>query len=188
MRQLWRPLGLTALTTVLTTVLTTALTTAVLVTPLAAQTVPALPAVGISAADIQAFLAALPRDAVSNRPIRIVDVGTHRVGVYGVFRPRSIPGDAVLHETAVSEVYYMLSGTATLVTGGTLVDVRRPAAADTAIVTVRGSRIEGGESRRMAAGDMVILPPGVAHWWSSLDGDITYLIVRPDPGNRLPLR
>ena len=77
-----------------------------------------LPATDVTAADIQAFIKALPRDAVSDRPIRVVDVGGYKVGTYGVFRPKSSTQEAILHQTKVAEVYYMLTGAATLVTGG----------------------------------------------------------------------
>lgn len=151
--------------------------------PAAAQV--ALPAYDVTAADVQAFIDALPKDRVSDLPIRIVDAGTHRVGVYGVFRPESVAGDANLHEVSRSEVYYMLEGAATLVTGGTLTDPRRPSPESTSL---RGSGIEGGVSRRIVPGDIVIIPGGTPHWWSDLETDISYLIVRPDPDNVLTLR
>jgi mannose-6-phosphate isomerase-like protein (cupin superfamily) len=150
---------------------------------IAAQTPP--PATEITDADIAAFLKQLPRDAVSDKPIRIVDVGGYRVGVYGVFRPKSTKQEAILHETTVTEVYHMLEGAGTLVTGGTLVDPRRAPASST---NVRGSRIDGGVSRRVAKGDVVIIPGHLPHWWSNLEGDIAYLIVRPDPQSKLPLK
>ena len=149
----------------------------------AGQTVP--PATDITDADIEAFLRRLPRDVVSDKPIRIVDVGGYRVGIYGVFRPKSSRQEAILHETTVTEVYHVLEGAGTLVTGGTLVDPRR----DTANTTnVRGSRIDGGVSRRVAKGDVVIIPGRLPHWWSNLEGDLAYLIVRPDPQAKLPLK
>jgi hypothetical protein len=40
-----------------------------------------------------------------------VDVGGYRVGVYGVYRPKASVQEAILHETAVTEVYQMLEGT-----------------------------------------------------------------------------
>lgn len=157
----------------------------VLVTDARAQSV--LPAIDIRAADIQTFLAALPRDAVSDRPIRVVEVGGSQVGVFGVFRPRTAKQEAILHDTLVSEVYYMLSGTATLVTGGAIAPPTRTAAGLSG-TNIRGDRIEGGVSRRIAPGDIVIIPPRTPHWWSHLDGDITYLIVRPDPASKLTLK
>src|SRR5687767_6414331 len=86
---------------------------------------PPLPATDVPSAQIQAFIDKLPKDAISDLPIRVVDVGGYRVGVYGVFRPKSVRQDAILHEVRTTEVYYMLEGAGTLVTGGRLVDERR---------------------------------------------------------------
>lgn len=55
--------------------------------PTPSQTPPP-PAVDVSAADIKAFLNKLPKDRVSDLPIRVADVGGYKVGVYGVFRPK----------------------------------------------------------------------------------------------------
>jgi len=153
--------------------------------PSAAAALGTPPATDVTAADLQTFIMQLPRDVISDRPIRVVDVGGYRVGVFGVFRPKSVKQDAVLHEVKTTEIYYMLDGAGTLVTGGTLVDERRESSTAT---TVRGSRIEGGVSRRVTKGDVVIIPGRVPHWWSTLEGDISYLIFRPDPENRLQLR
>jgi len=54
--------------------------------------------------------------------------------------------------------------------------------------TVRGSRIDGGATRKVLPGDVVIIPGRTPHWWSSLDGDIKYLIVRSDPQGRIALK
>ena len=143
-------------------------------------------ATDVTASDIRAFLDELPRDRVSDLPIRVVEVtGDYRVGVYGVFRPREVGGDANLHRVNITEIYYMLSGTATLVTGGTMVDAYEPSPGSTSL---RAPRIEGGVSRRVVPGDVVIIPGHTPHWWSELDSDIEYLIFRPDPEDRLRLR
>lgn len=152
--------------------------------PPAGGTAP-LPATDVKGAEIKAFIDKLPKNAISDLPIRTVDVGGYRVGVYGVFRPKSVKQDAILHEVTTTEVYYMLEGAATLVTGGTLVDQRRDPPTGT---NVRGSRIEGGMSRRVVPGDVVIIPGRTPHWWSAMDGDIRYIIVRSDPSNRIPLK
>ena len=156
---------------------------AVGVSTLAAQRA-TLPATDLPAAEINAFIDKLPKDAISDLPIKVVDVGGYRLGVYGVFRPKAVKQDAVLHEVRTTEVYQMLEGAGTLVTGGTLVEERR----DPKSTTVRGSRIEGGVSRRVTKGDMIIIPGRTPHWWSELESDIKYTIIRPDPDNRLPLR
>ena len=145
---------------------------------------PPLPATDLTNAEITAFIDKLPKDAISDLPIKVVDVGGYRVGVYGVFRPKSAKQDAVMHEVRTTEVYQMLEGVGTLVTGGRLVDERR----DPKSSTVRGSRIEGGVSRRVVKGDVIIIPGRTPHWWSELETDIKYTIIRPDPENRLPLR
>lgn len=89
--------------------------------PAFAQSVPPPPAVDITGAGISAFIDKLPKDRVSDLPIRVADVGGYKVGVYGVFRPKTVPGGAIRHQTSVTEIYYMLEGTGTLVTGGKVV-------------------------------------------------------------------
>ena len=70
----------------------------VLVMTLGAQSPP--PATDLTNDQIQAFLKALPRDRVSDLPIRVVDVGGYKVGVYGVFRPKDAPQDALAQQFA----------------------------------------------------------------------------------------
>lgn len=155
---------------------------------LAQTSAPAIPPVAtdITAEEIQAFIANLPRDRVSDLPIRTVEVtGNYRIGVFGVFRPQQFPGGSNLHPVNTTEIYYMLEGSAVLVTGGTMTD---PQPAPGASLSIRGAGIEGGVSRRIKAGDVVIIPGHTPHWFSSLDSDISYLIYRPDPDNRLELK
>jgi mannose-6-phosphate isomerase-like protein (cupin superfamily) len=147
---------------------------------------PVLPATDVTAAAIDAFIDALPKDAISDLPIRTVDVGGSRVGIYGVFRPKSQPGDAIAHLTRTSEVYYILEGGGTLVTGGTIADPIPPPPGRNA--GPRGRRIEGGATRHVSTGDVIVIPGRTPHWWSSLDGDIRYLIIRSDPEGRMTLR
>jgi hypothetical protein len=138
---------------------------------------PPKPAVDILVSAVDAVLQGAPKASVSDIPIRVVDMGGYNVGIYLVNRPKSTVQGAILHDARVSEVYYMLEGAGTLVTGGKLVEAQR-VAADNSIVTevagpsVTGSRIEGGESRRIGK-------------WSELEGDIAYLVVRPDPDGLL---
>ena len=142
-----------------------------------------LPAGDVTAGEVKAFIDALPKDAISDRPIKSIDVGSHRITVYGVFRPKALAGDAILHETRTSETYYMLEGAGTLVTGGTLADLiqPQPGAAST---SPRGRRIDGGVTRRITPGDVVVIPGRTPHWWSNLESDIRYLIIRSIPANQ----
>jgi mannose-6-phosphate isomerase-like protein (cupin superfamily) len=146
-------------------------------------------ATDITAAQVQAFIKDAPRDRNSDRPIRVIDVGGYRVGVFGVFRPKDTPPSATAHQTNVTETYYMLEGAGVLVTGGTLRKPSTPRQSGLGNWTDMGSEgIEGGVSRRLTKGDVVIIPGGVPHGWASLEGDITYLIVRSDPDKKLPLK
>ena len=146
---------------------------------------PPLAATDITHRDIQAFISALPANVVSDKPIRIVDVGGYHVGVYGVLRPKTLAQEANLHQTKVTEIYYILEGTGTLVTGGTIPDAKPMASGST---TLQGRRIEGGTSRSVGPGDVVIIPGHTPHWFSSQQGDLRYLIFRPDPEGKLPLK
>jgi mannose-6-phosphate isomerase-like protein (cupin superfamily) len=152
-----------------------------------AQTPP--PAVDITGAAIKAFIDKLPKDRVSDQPIRVADIGGYKVGLYGVFRPKTVPGNAIRHQTSVTEIYYMLEGTGTLVTGGRIVNEKGTGnSPNTGRPNFAGDRIEGGVTRKVVAGDVVIIPPNSPHWWSSLDTDIKYLIYRPDPEGLQPVR
>lgn len=146
-------------------------------------------ATDITAAQVQAFIKGAPQDRNSDRPMRVIDVGGYRVGVFGVFRPKGTPASATAHQTDVTETYYMLEGAGTLVTGGTLKKPVTPRPSNLGEWTDQGSDgIEGGVSRRVTKGDVVIIPGGVPHGWASLEGDITYLIVRSDPSKKIPLK
>ncbi len=155
-----------------------ALLLVLMASPVVAQDAPE--ATDVTSADIQKFINALPRESVSDRSIRIVNVtGDYQVGVWGVFRPKEFPGGANLHEVNTTEIYYMLEGVATLVTGGTLTDAND---------LTPGRGIEGGVSRRVTKGDVIIIPGYTAHWFSELETDIEYLIIRTDPDNRFDIR
>ena len=152
-----------------------------------AQTLPpATPQVAtdITGVEIQAFIDGLPRDRVSDAPIRVVETtGDMRLGIFGVYRPDGITGDVNVHLVDTTEIYYMLKGAATLVTGGMLVEPYKSNES-----WLRAKSIEGGVSRRVVPGDVIVIPGHTAHWWSELEGEIEYLIFRPDPDSRLKLQ
>jgi mannose-6-phosphate isomerase-like protein (cupin superfamily) len=84
---------------------------------------------------------------------------------------RTRPAGAIAHPDG-TEVHHIIEGAGTLVTGGTIV---RPASGRGG-----GATIEGGESRRVAKGDVILIPSGTPHWYKDLEGTITYLEVRFD--------
>jgi len=75
---------------------------------------------------------------------------------------------------AFSDVWYVLEGSATLVTGGALVD-----GVETGPGELRGRSIAGGEARRIQAGDFAVVPAGVPHWVSRIGrGELLYFVVK----------
>ena len=108
-------------------------------------------ATDITAAQVQAFIKDAPHDRNSDRPMRVVDAGGYRVGIFGVFRPKGAPPNATVHQTNVSEVYYVLDGAGMLVTGGTLKKPATPRQSTLGNWTdVASDGIEGGTARRIA--------------------------------------
>jgi mannose-6-phosphate isomerase-like protein (cupin superfamily) len=149
-------------------------------------------AIDIYAPEIKAVL-----DAPSNiadRLIHAVDMGKYIVGV-GVLRrgptKAGAPVGAINHDD-ITEVYYIIAGTGTLVTGGTVTNARRVAADNEIVKVVVGPSSQGtfdkpAQRRKVGPGDVVIIPPGVYHGFDEVPaGGIDYLAVRPDPKKVLP--
>ena len=86
---------------------------------------------------------------------------------------REGPGMAEVHDWE-TDVVYVLEGSATVITGGTVIDpkVTEPG-------QIRGPVIEGGESRRITKGDVIVIPAGVPHWFKDVQGPLTYFVVKP---------
>ncbi|MBZ5643631.1 MAG: hypothetical protein LAO19_12790 [Acidobacteriia bacterium] len=149
-----------------------------------------LPATYISAEDIQKNVSGAPTAATNPNPnVRVVDLGGYNIALGVLHRPETPPGVAVKHHL-VSEVYHVLEGSATLVTGGTIVDAQERAA-DARDVRLEdgpsasGPSIKGGVTQHVKAGDVVIIPADTPHWFSKIDGAITYVVVRYDPNHVL---
>jgi glc operon protein GlcG len=85
---------------------------------------------------------------------------------------REGPGLAELHE-ADTDIIHVLTGTATLVTGGSVVDGRTIAPEE-----IRGSSIAGGEVRALAPGDVLVVPAGTPHWFRDVPAPMTYFVVK----------
>jgi glc operon protein GlcG len=85
---------------------------------------------------------------------------------------RTAPGQAEIH-LRDTDIIYVLEGTATLVTGGSAVDATQVAADE-----LRGSAIEGGETRQIARGDVITVPAGTPHWFKDVRGPLNYYTVK----------
>ena len=82
---------------------------------------------------------------------------------------RGAVGPAAVHETE-AEMFYVIEGSATLVTGGKLVNEKRTNAEN-----LTGTAIEGGSARPVAKGDFVIVPENTPHWFSPINGTIVLM-------------
>ncbi len=85
---------------------------------------------------------------------------------------RTSPGQAEIH-TKETDVIYVLDGEATFVTGGKAIDTK-----ETAPNELRGARIDGGETRRLVKGDVIIVPAGIPHWFKEVQGEFHYYVVK----------
>jgi mannose-6-phosphate isomerase-like protein (cupin superfamily) len=148
-------------------------------------------ATDVTAAEVQAVLNA-PTGG-GDRQMKVVDMGKYNVSVGVLHRGKTTAGapvGAINHEH-VTEVYYIISGSGTLLTGGT-VDNAKALPADGEIVKVavgpsnQGTFRQAAQSRRVAPGDIVIIPAGVYHGFTDVADHVDYVSVRPDPDHVLP--
>ena len=147
-------------------------------------------AVDVTNADIRATIRTAPAAAVMDQQIRVIDVGTYNVAVGVLHRAATATQTAISH-AQVTEVYHIIEGAGTFVTGGEMLEpTPSPADGNTVKVLVGpstgGTSIRGGQSRRVGPGDVIVIPPGVAHWFSAVESDMNYLVVRIDPEHVLP--
>ncbi len=150
-----------------------------------------IPAVDVTGAVIQATLEDAVANGVTDTPIRTIDAGGHHVGVAIVHRGPAASVVAGTIHSEVTEVYTVLEGSATLVTGGRLIDPRpRENTAQRRRVSGpgwTGNGMDGAVTRQIGAGDIIIIPAGTPHYFSEIAESITYTIVRIDPGQGLTL-
>jgi glc operon protein GlcG len=85
---------------------------------------------------------------------------------------REAPGMVEVH-TKDADILYVLQGSATIVTGGTMVEGH-----NIAVDEIRGKEIIGGETRSLVPGDAMIIPNGVPHWFKEVQGPFLYYVVK----------
>ena len=162
-------------------------------TPAFAQSNTPPPVVGITKAEIETVLQYKGTEgAGTDRQIKVADLGTYRLGVGVLQRGPTKPGApiAAITHSQVTEAFYVISGSGTLVTGN-VVDNDRAFPPETEFVRLAvgpssGGVFKGGDRRPIAAGDVVIVPAGVAHGFDDITDHLTYLSIRPDLTGVLP--
>ena len=97
---------------------------------------------------------------------------------------RTKPETSALVHRQVTEIYQIMEGSGTLITGGRLTGTRETDLARVwAGPSVSGTH-EGGEARRVGPKDVIVVPAGTPHRFSQLDGPITYLVYRFEAASR----
>jgi len=94
-------------------------------------------------------------------------------GFYTVMMARRDKGGEVELHKLDSDVFYVVRGTATFVTGGTAVGMKA-----TAPNEERGQSITGGETHHLKTGDVITIPNGVPHWFQNVKGTFVYFVVK----------
>jgi quercetin dioxygenase-like cupin family protein len=130
-----------------------------------------------------------------DREVKIVNLDRFNLGVAILRRGASKPGAPLngISHTKVTEAYYVVSGSGTMITG-TDKDVKdkREIAKDSELYTTvvgpgyNATFIKPAQSQVVKTGDVVVIPAGVFHGFSEIPDHIEYVTVRPDPDKVLP--
>jgi mannose-6-phosphate isomerase-like protein (cupin superfamily) len=121
------------------------------------------------AADVRYFPAAQVNAAFAKGAVLFDGKGTN----YMVHASRrEAAGQAEVH-VKDTDIIYVLEGSPVFVTGGIVRDGKT-----TAPDELRGVAIDGGETRRLAKGDVIIVPKGTPHWFKEVDAAVLYYVVK----------
>jgi glc operon protein GlcG len=133
-------------------------------TTVAGQTpAPSLPATYATSAELMTALKKATEGNADMSTAAVKNSDQYRINIVR----RGKAAGAIAHRPG-TEVHHIIDGAGTLVTGGTIV---RPAGGGMAV-------IQGGESRHVVKGDVILIPENTPHWYKDVEGSITYLEVR----------
>ena len=151
----------------------------------------------IPKSELDAYTGKAIKYRLIDQQVRSVDVGKVQVGIGMVRRGKLLPDPtrkgAVAEHEQVSEVYHVIDGEATLLTGPDLVNpAKRPA--DERTVRLQNGPGYNADSitepmvTHLKAGDMIVIPAGTGHWFTEIPDHITYMMVRIDPDKVVPTK
>jgi mannose-6-phosphate isomerase-like protein (cupin superfamily) len=153
------------------------------------------PGTYIANEELQAYIKRAIANRIVDQQVRAIDIGKSNVDIGVVHRGKlaAPAANSVAEHDQVSEVYHIIDGAATLMTGPDLVGAQRRPADNEAVRMLNGpgnnaSSIRGGVSHQLKAGDVIVIPAGTGHWFQKIDDHITYLMIRIDPDKVTPLK
>jgi len=151
----------------------------------------------IPVSELDAYTAKAIRYNIVDQQVRSVDIGKVQVGIGMVTRGKLLPGTtrkgAVAEHEQISEVYHVIDGSATLLTGPDLVNPVKRSADEKTVRLQNGpgwssDSITNPEVHHLKRGDVVIIPAGTGHWFTEIPDHITYMMVRIDPDKVVPTK
>ncbi len=85
---------------------------------------------------------------------------------------RVVPGNVEIHDHD-TDIFHVVEGTATFVTGGTAVEAKASAPGE-----IRAKSIKGGEVHHLQKDDVIIIPKGTPHQFTEVNGTFLYFVVK----------
>jgi quercetin dioxygenase-like cupin family protein len=95
-------------------------------------------------------------------------------GAYQILTSHRIETGQVEVHASYGDIMYVIEGSATVVTGGTVVDGKTTAPGE-----IRGKSITGGNSNHLVPGDVLVIQAGTPHWFQQVDKLVNYYVVKP---------
>lgn len=126
---------------------------------------------------------------VSDIVMRHIGVGEENMGVSVVQRSK-VEANGVetgIAHTDLDEIYYIVAGEGTMVTGGEFVD--KQTSVSSLLGPMERGEIRGGVLQKVKPGDIAIIPKGMPHGWHEMTTDtISYIIFRGDPNKVMDIK
>jgi len=145
------------------------------------------PGTYIPLSELEAYTSKAIKEKLVDQQVRDIEIGKAHVGIGIVYRGKLDKplADSVAEHDQVSEVYHIISGSATLMLGPDITNrKRRPATLRTVVEFNgpgnNGSEIRNGVAHQLKAGAVIVIPAGVPHGFTTIPDHVTYLSVRPD--------
>jgi mannose-6-phosphate isomerase-like protein (cupin superfamily) len=152
------------------------------------------PSTYIAADELVAYERIGRATGITDQQMRSIDIGKTNLQLALVHRGKldaPAPRSVAEHDL-VSEVYYVISGSGTNVTGPQMTGQERRPATDRAVRLLNGpgtnaQAIRNGATHELEQGDVLVIPAGTGHQFTKIDDHITYLMIRIDPDKVVPL-